>query len=196
MNRRSGIESKRKIIEAAIKVFSECGYRAATIRMIAKEAKISPGGVYIYFKNKEDLYLFLVKEKIRELNELTSPVLKDKSHPYSALKEYMRRVMDFARMHKELIMIHSRELGFSFGIDLKREFIKKEKSMLVDLIKEGIKSGEFVDVDPEEAAKMITCLIRGYVFSFVVTPEDPPKSEECIRMVLRGLSRKKEGGDG
>src|SRR3989338_6150138 len=53
MNRRTAEESKESIIEAAVKVFSEKGYSQTTIREVAREAGISVGGVYIYFKNKE-----------------------------------------------------------------------------------------------------------------------------------------------
>lgn len=66
ISRRSGYESKKRIIDAAIKVFSQYGYNGATMRMIAKEAGISVGGVYLYFRNKEELSLFLIKEKMRE----------------------------------------------------------------------------------------------------------------------------------
>ena len=50
MNRRSGEDSKRIILDAALKVFSEYGYEGANMRMIAKKAHISVGGLYLYFK--------------------------------------------------------------------------------------------------------------------------------------------------
>ncbi|HAP66486.1 MAG TPA: TetR/AcrR family transcriptional regulator, partial [Nitrospinae bacterium] len=61
MNRRTATESKESILEAAIKVFSEKGYSQTTIREVAKRAGISVGGVYIYFKNKEEIYFTLLK---------------------------------------------------------------------------------------------------------------------------------------
>ncbi|MDP1758223.1 MAG: helix-turn-helix domain-containing protein, partial [Thermodesulfovibrionales bacterium] len=66
MNKRSGIKSKKRILEAAMRVFSEYGYAKANMRMIAKASNISIGGLYLYFKNKEDLYLTLMKSKMDE----------------------------------------------------------------------------------------------------------------------------------
>ncbi|GAB5045992.1 TetR/AcrR family transcriptional regulator [Thermodesulfovibrio sp. TK110] len=57
MNRRSGYESRKRIVDAAVKLFSQSGFSGTTMRMIAKEAGISVGGLYLYFKNKEELSL-------------------------------------------------------------------------------------------------------------------------------------------
>ena len=66
MNKRSGKESKKKIIRAAMDVFSVKGYAKASIREIAGVAGISVGGVYLYFRNKEELYRSLINEKMQE----------------------------------------------------------------------------------------------------------------------------------
>ena len=45
------------IIAAAIKVFSEKGYDAASMQDIADEAKVSRGPLYYRYKTKKDIYL-------------------------------------------------------------------------------------------------------------------------------------------
>ena len=57
MSRKPGpIENRREqIINAAIKVFAKKGFAASTNSDVAKEAKITPGLIYHYFKSKEDL---------------------------------------------------------------------------------------------------------------------------------------------
>jgi len=69
MNKCSAYESRQKIINVAEKIFSRYGYNGATMRMIAKEANISIGGLYLHFKNKEELSLFLLKKRIEEFFE-------------------------------------------------------------------------------------------------------------------------------
>ena len=54
-------EKRRLIIDGAIKVFKKKGYHKATIREIAKEAKISPGSVYDYFHSKDDVLISFLK---------------------------------------------------------------------------------------------------------------------------------------
>jgi AcrR family transcriptional regulator len=52
-------ETRRQLIEGAIKVFNKKGYHKSTVREIAKEAKIGLGSVYDYVNSKDDiLYLF------------------------------------------------------------------------------------------------------------------------------------------
>ncbi|GLI53047.1 MULTISPECIES: TetR/AcrR family transcriptional regulator [Thermodesulfovibrio] len=196
ISRRSGYESKKRIIDAAIKVFSQYGYNGATMRMIAKEAGISVGGVYLYFRNKEELSLFLIKEKMRELHDRISPILQDTANPGEALKEYIKKVIEFAGENRELILMHSKEHGFTFGVEIKREFFKTEKMLLKKLINEGINSGDFTECNSEEVAKLIMHILRGYVLSVVVDPENLIDPDECVKIIFNGLLKVKRDSSG
>lgn len=48
-------ERRRTIVEAACRVFSEKGMKAATMAEVAVEAGITPGAIYRYFPSKDDL---------------------------------------------------------------------------------------------------------------------------------------------
>jgi AcrR family transcriptional regulator len=50
---------RQQIIVAAKRVFSKKGYNRSTIEDIAQEAELSPGTLYLYFKNKEELFASL-----------------------------------------------------------------------------------------------------------------------------------------
>jgi AcrR family transcriptional regulator len=50
---------QQQILDAAKKVFSVKGFRAATMEDIAREAELSPGALYTYFNKKDDLYASL-----------------------------------------------------------------------------------------------------------------------------------------
>lgn len=60
--------SKKIILDAALKLFSSYGFHAVTINKIAKEAKIATGLVYNYFDSKEELFEEIVKCSIDEFN--------------------------------------------------------------------------------------------------------------------------------
>ncbi len=192
MNKRSGYESKKRIVESAIKVFSRYGYSGATMRMIAKEAKISIGGVYLYFKNKDELFLFLMKEKMTELDERITPIIEDTSNPTRALRDYIKAAIHSASENRELIMLHGKELGITFGIDMKKEFFEKQRILLKNLIEEGIKSGEFIPCNSEQVARLIMHIIRGYVHSIVVDPENLIDTDECVKIIFNGLLKNRE----
>lgn len=54
------------ILRAAREVFGRRGFYAATIEDIAAEAGLSNGAIYYNFKDKEDLFLALLDERIEE----------------------------------------------------------------------------------------------------------------------------------
>lgn len=57
-------EVRESIRTAAINTFKEKGYRNASMREIALTSKMSVGNLYRYFKNKEELFAYLVKPLI------------------------------------------------------------------------------------------------------------------------------------
>ena len=57
-------EAKQKmLLKAAEKEFSRVLYRDASINKIVQNANISRGSFYMYFENKEDLYLYIIKRQ-------------------------------------------------------------------------------------------------------------------------------------
>jgi len=190
MNKRSGHESRKRIIESAVKLFSQSGYNGTTMRMIAKEAGISVGGLYLYFKNKEELSLYLIKEKLNEFYSKVLLPLKDIQSPSQALKEYFTKAIEFAKENRELIIIHGKQQGFAFGVEIKKELLKKEREILAEIIKRGIESQEFNEIEPEEVAKLLMNILGGYLLSVVVEPENLFKLEVCIDVILKGLLKR------
>jgi len=70
-------ERKQEVINAALKEFSEKGYKGASLNNILKNAEISKGTFYYHFKSKEDLYFFLIEILIDEKKEF----MKDRIKP-------------------------------------------------------------------------------------------------------------------
>ena len=64
-------ETKKRLQECAMKEFSEKGYMKASLRNICKEAGVTTGALYFFFKDKEDLFASLVDEPIRLLHRQT-----------------------------------------------------------------------------------------------------------------------------
>jgi AcrR family transcriptional regulator len=57
-------DRRQQILDAAQKVFAAKGFDGASIKDLAKAAKISPGLLYWYFKDKADLLVSLLTERI------------------------------------------------------------------------------------------------------------------------------------
>ena len=59
---------RQQIIAASKRVFVSKGVSKATIKDIAEEAELSPGTLYIYFKNKDELYSSLSIRMLKHLS--------------------------------------------------------------------------------------------------------------------------------
>jgi len=90
-------ERRLLILDAALKVFSQKGYKTSTMALIAKEAGISKGSIYNYFKNKEDL----LKQIIDNAFSVFFDFLETENHKGftdEALKQYIHKTMnDFSQ---------------------------------------------------------------------------------------------------
>lgn len=64
---RKGQQTRTRILAAARKVFGKHGYVDAPMSAVAQEAKVSAGGLYRYFEDKEDLFAALIADLHEEL---------------------------------------------------------------------------------------------------------------------------------
>ena len=60
-------KTKNLIFESAIKIFSESGYRGATMDDIAANAGLAKGTLYYHFASKEEIFNFIVEEGLQIL---------------------------------------------------------------------------------------------------------------------------------
>ena len=62
-------QTKRRIMESALKEFAEQGYGASSVNNICSCEGVSKGIIYHYFQTKDELYLACVDECFRALTE-------------------------------------------------------------------------------------------------------------------------------
>jgi len=61
--------AKGRILAAAVHLFCRRGYEAASVREIVEEAGVTKPVLYYYFKNKEELFQFIVSSTLKEYRE-------------------------------------------------------------------------------------------------------------------------------
>lgn len=93
-------EMRELILHAAKNIFLEKGYAETSIRNIAEKIEYSPGTIYLYFKEKDDIFHALHQEGFRKLVGKMSP-LQYVEDPFERLKAMGRIYMDFAKNNKD-----------------------------------------------------------------------------------------------
>ena len=79
--------AKKNILEAGMKLFINKGYHATSISNIAKEAGISKGVFYNYFKGKEEILATMVEARVGDILDVVDQA-KDIESPGEQLKAY------------------------------------------------------------------------------------------------------------
>ena len=193
MNKRSAADSKEKILKAAISVFSEHGYDGTSMRMIARKADISVGGLYLYYENKESLYSTLMEQVLEDVSREMEEEVEKISDPVAAMRALIDMRLKYARRNRELIIANTREHRFALGVDVRARFFDRQRRLIQRTLERGIATGDFGPCDSREATKVIMGVVRGFVFSLVVDTDNLFSGEECSRLLLDGLRTRGSG---
>lgn len=78
-------ERRGQIVRAAVKLFSEEGYYTTTIQQIAKQAGVSTGLIYQYFRDKDDILYLSLKLVLDTYEHEIPPQLEGVEHPVERL---------------------------------------------------------------------------------------------------------------
>ena len=81
---------QQDILKGAEHVFAVKGFHNATIQDIARDAQYATGTIYLYFKDKEALYLALLEKKIRSMLSL----IQEKVARVSGTPEKIRALVE------------------------------------------------------------------------------------------------------
>lgn len=156
---------------AAKRVFYNKGFAKVTMEDIAREAELSPGTLYLYFKNKDDLCASLSLRILQYLNIRLRHVSAEKEldgqQKLEALKKAIIDVYEF----DPLILIHLfrlqsseilKNLSPQLLADIK-ELFSSSLGAMSDIFNEGINRGVIIDKKPEALADLLWALFSGIV---------------------------------
>jgi AcrR family transcriptional regulator len=164
-------ERKDQILDAARDVFTEKGLQKARMDDIVERSGLSKGTLYWYFKSKDNIVIGIFERLFdRELADLAN--LKTDSRSASdRLMTYTARVIkDIFRLLK-FAPISFEFLSFAFRRKYFKEafkiYLQTHLDILVPIIQQGTASGEFRQVDPQEAAIAICAIFEGTILLWV-----------------------------
>jgi AcrR family transcriptional regulator len=179
---------RQQIIAASKRVFLSKGASRVTIKDIADEAELSPGTLYIYFKNKDELYASLSIRILKHLNLRLQRVRENKELPYdqkiNSVKQAFCEVYEVdPPMLINLYHLQSSETLENISAELFDEIMNLSRQCLKTLSKifaKGIEAGSYIPVDP-----MKTALILWSMFSGMVVWEESKRALDPRRDFLQ-----------
>lgn len=162
---------RQQIIVAAKRVFSTKGFNKATMEDIAREAELSPGTLYLYFKNKEELYASLSLRILQYLHIRVEHVNNEKSlnpaQKLHALVDAMYDVYDFDPLTIiNMFHLQSSETLKNLSSELLEEIevlSRKSIGAISRIFEDGIQQGLFIETHPMALADIFWSLFSGVV---------------------------------
>jgi len=162
---------RQQIIVAAKRVFSEKGYSKSTMEDIAREAELSPGTLYLYFKNKDELYASLSLRILQYLNIRLEDVNKEKDieprQKIEAIKEALFDVYQFDPMILiNMFHLQSSETLKNLSSPLLEnitELSRNSLTILAEIFKDDTGQGISAGHHPTAIADIVWSLFTGVV---------------------------------
>ena len=162
---------RQQIIVAAKRVFSEKGFLKTTMEDIAKEAELSPGTLYLYFKNKDELYASLSLRILQYMNIRLKDVKKeedsDPEQKIASIKEALYDVYQFDPMILiNMFRLQSSETIKNLSLPLLEnitELSRHSLQILADIFQDNSEKNSFLTGQPTAMADIAWSLFTGVV---------------------------------
>ncbi|PGV49557.1 TetR/AcrR family transcriptional regulator [Bacillus sp. AFS037270] len=153
-------DKQDRIINAAIKEFAQKGYDKASTNEIVKEAEISKGILFHYFKNKKQMFLFLFDHCIQIItDDFYKKVDLTETDFFKRIRKAVLIKMDLLAKYPDIFKFIE-EAFMDDAVDIKVEIEKKVKELNeinIGRIYEGIDFSKFRDdIDIQKILKIIT----------------------------------------
>src|ERR1700712_2909025 len=93
--------TRDSILKAATKVFAKYGYDGGSVEKISKAAKSFDRMIYYYFGSKEGLFIAVLEDIYRNMDEAEASIELDATRPVESLTEVIRFVLGYYRKNPE-----------------------------------------------------------------------------------------------
>lgn len=189
-NQRIREEQRKKILDAATKVFAHRGLAATKMTDIAAAAEVSYGLVYHYFTSKEEIFAQRVEFAMQGTLNLIRQALKQPGTPWDRIHWLVSGMLIGMRENPEVSMVVLQALTNDTVPQEVQEMARKQTQVihdtLIQLIEEGQAAGQVVSEDAESLTTIFSACIQGLsvgAFSLDYSPFSFPDPESVLRIL-------------
>ncbi len=86
---------KENILQQAVQLMNQVGYQNFSMRMLAREIRVSSPTLYSYFQSKDNLYLCILTEGFSQLYEILLEAYHSSEDPFKQIAAIARAFTDF-----------------------------------------------------------------------------------------------------
>lgn len=187
---------KREILDKALDVFVEEGYEDATFQKIADKCGITRTTLYIYFKNKREIFMWSIKQLTEGLEKsLLDTMTNENLTSAEILRDVVVKILEKCVNNRRLFsvlltyLLQLQKTGKDPGERVRRRTIRL-RHLLSKIIIDGINKGEFKDVNVKACNEMFYSLIESTVFRLaILDSENVEELFPSIELAIEGLKK-------
>lgn len=185
---------KHEILEKSLDLFAEEGYEDVTFQKIADRCGITRTTLYIYFKNKREIFLWSIKQLTAALEAEIMEIIGNKSlSSTECLKQMLGKIIDGCEENHQLFtvllayLMQLQRSGSDPAEHVARRVIRMQHLMSTIIIR-GIHNGEFKDVPVKQVNDMLYSLIESAIFRLsVLSQKNIEDMRASINLAIDGL---------
>jgi AcrR family transcriptional regulator len=161
------ISTRHKILETAIRLFSERGFNGTTTKEIAEEAGVNEALIFRYFSTKRDLYGAIIERKIEEEPgiELHIEAYRGTKDDWLIFKTIALRMFECVEKDPTFmrLLYFSALEGHELSDMFFDTYVEYVNMLLSDYLEERISEGALKKINPLLAARAFMGMVINYI---------------------------------
>jgi len=184
-------EKRQAILDQAIQIFAECGFRGTDIQVIADRAGVGKGTVYRYFHNKDDLFWATTFEVVCRLRQQVFGAMEGIEGVCNKIRASAVAYARFFESNPQCLEVFVQDRAEFRGTapESHREYHREMIREFERILQQGMESGEILPSDTFQTTHAIGSLLYGIVVQGChltsVSAEEMVK--HSIEILLRGI---------
>ena len=183
---------RREILEKTLDVFMDEGFEDATFQKIADRCGITRTTLYIYFKNKREIFNYSLKQLLQGLENDINEIREKESHSrMEKLIAVMTIIIKTLEKNKRLLVVVLNYLSYLTKGDHDPDYRVRRRTVrlrhiLNALMIEGIRAGEFRKINLKEANEALFGFLEAAVFRLsILNRSSVDELKQAMAMTIR-----------
>lgn len=191
-------ETRTRILQTALKLFSETGFDTTGVAEICGAAGVSKGAFYHHFPTKQAVFLQLLEDWLRQLDAELLDALSGAPNVLEGLRGMAAKTSEvFASADGRLsILLEFWGQAWKDPAVWQRAVapFQRYRDVFADIVRRGIAEGSLRPVDPVKAAQALMSLAVGMVLQGVLDPKGASWDrviQDTIGLLVEGIGRER-----
>ncbi|MBU2510957.1 TetR/AcrR family transcriptional regulator [bacterium] len=186
-------ESITKIFAASLQVFAEYGYKKATVEDIASRLDMTKGNLYLYAKNKKDLYQQTVSHALLKWQAMVARRVEKENDPKKKFLVMCFKAVEYLSRDNDLrrVLVRDPDIFPMFPtVDPFYDINQASKEMIKGILEQGMKENVFRKLDVDRVSDVIFSIYKMFIIRAYIKNEDQAIQQmfaDAVELMTNGL---------